>query len=162
MGVTVFLISTLVIGIGATLVMDVWAMLLRRLGVSTLNYAMLGRWAGHLLRGRVRHVAIANAEPIRHERVLGWALHYAIGLLFAAALLALQGADWLHAPTLLPALTFGLCTVVAPLCILQPAMGAGWFASKTPAPFSNSLRSVATHLVFGSGLYATALLLSRV
>ncbi|RZI87504.1 MAG: DUF2938 family protein, partial [Pseudomonas sp.] len=47
-----------------------------------------------------------------------------------------------------------------PLCILQPAMGAGWFASKTPAPLRNSLRSVATHLVFGSGLYATALLLS--
>lgn len=162
MDVRVVLISTLVVGIGATLVMDVWAMVLRRLGVTTLNYAMLGRWAAHLLRGRVHHAAIAKAEPIRHERVLGWALHYAIGLFFAAALLALQGADWLHAPTLLPALTFGLCTVVAPLCILQPAMGAGWFACKTPAPLRNGLRSVATHLVFGSGLYATALLLSLV
>ena len=47
------LFSIVLIGVGATLVMDMWTLLLKRLGVTTLNYAMVGRWAGHLLRGRL-------------------------------------------------------------------------------------------------------------
>ena len=32
------------IGIGATAVMDVWLMLLKRMGVQTLDFAFIGRW----------------------------------------------------------------------------------------------------------------------
>ena len=39
------------LGIGATAVMDAWLLLLKRLGVPTLNFAFIGRWVGHLLRG---------------------------------------------------------------------------------------------------------------
>jgi len=41
------------IGIGATVGMDFWAVFLNRLfGVPTLNLAMVGRWLGHFPRGR--------------------------------------------------------------------------------------------------------------
>jgi hypothetical protein len=52
--------------------------------------------------------------------------------------------------------------VVAPLFVMQPAMGSGFAASKTPTPLKNCLRSLANHTVFGLGLYASALLVALV
>lgn len=157
MTVSSLISSVLFIGIGATLVMDLWTLLLRRLGVTTLNYAMVGRWAGHLLQGRWRHSAIGKAEPVRGELAWGWVLHYVAGLLFAGLLIALAGEAWLSQPALLPALSFGVISVLVPLCVIQPALGAGYFAANTPAPLKSCLRSLATHCVFGSGLYLAAL-----
>ena len=48
------------IGAGATAIMDVWLLLLQRLGVPSLNFAMIGRWVGHWPRGVFRHDAIAR------------------------------------------------------------------------------------------------------
>jgi hypothetical protein len=148
------------IGAGATLVMDAWLLLLQRLGIATLSFALIGRWVGHLLRGRVRHVAIAKATPIRGELALGWLSHYAIGIAFAALLLGLVGLDWAAHPTPLPALALGVVSVAVPLLLMQPAMGAGIASRNTPAPLKNCLKSLATHGVFGLGLYLSASLLA--
>ncbi len=147
----------LALGAGATALMDLWLMGLRRAGVATLDFALLGRWAGHLLQGRWRHESIAKAGAVRGERVLGWFVHYAVGLLFAALLLAWQGPAWLDAPRLAPALLLGLATVAAPLLLLQPAMGAGLAGRRKGPVGPNVLRSAANHLVFGLGLYLSAL-----
>lgn len=157
MTITALLSAALPIGIGATVVMDLWTLLLRRLGVTTLNFAMVGRWAGHLLRGRVWHEAIAKARPVRHERAWGWVIHYVIGVCFAMAFVLMAGEGWFRAPTLGPALAFGIGTAVAPLCVMQPAMGAGFFACRTAAPVLGCLKSVLTHGVFGVGLFMVAL-----
>jgi hypothetical protein len=149
------------VGIGATLLMDAWLWLLSRLGVPTTGFAMVGRWVGHFGRGAFAHAAIAKAAPVRFELGLGWATHYLIGVVYAALLLALLGTGWLAQPTLLPALLFGVMTVVAPWFVMQPAMGAGFLARKTPAPLKNSLRNLANHAVFGIGLYAAAAVLAR-
>jgi hypothetical protein len=151
------IVRSVLIGVGATLVMDAWAALLRRFGVPSLNFAMLGRWVGHLPRGRFVHVSIARAAPIRGELALGWATHYAIGITFAGLLLATFGLEWSRAPTPLPALLVGVATVVAPLLVLQPALGAGIASRKTATPLRNSLKSLVTHTVFGFGLYVAAL-----
>jgi hypothetical protein len=148
------------LGIGATAVMDLWLVLLKRLGVTTLNFAFIGRWGGHLLRGRLRHDAIARSQPIRGELALGWLLHYVTGIAFAALLLALQGSAWANEPTLLPALAMGVGTVVVPLFIVQPAMGSGFAARRTPSPLKNCLRSLANHAAFGLGLYLSAVALA--
>jgi hypothetical protein len=149
------------IGVGATLVTDAWASLLQRFGVPSLNFAMLGRWIGHLLRGRLTHESIAKASPVRRELLLGWFAHYAIGIGFAGLLLATFGLAWARSPTLGPALVVGIGTVVAPLFILQPALGAGIASSKTPKPVFNTLKSLTTHIVFGVGLYIAAVLTAR-
>ncbi|WP_176517121.1 DUF2938 domain-containing protein [Pseudomonas faucium] len=153
-------LAALPIGMGATVVMDLWGLLLRRLGVATLNFAMVGRWAGHALEGRMWHQAIAKAEPVRHELAWGWVIHYAIGVLFAMLLIAMAGESWLQAPTLGAALGVGMGTVVAPLCFMQPVMGAGFFASRTPAPARNCLKSLVTHMVFGVGLFLSAAMIA--
>lgn len=152
-----FALRTLLIGGGATLVMDAWARVLRRFGVPSLNFAVLGRFLGHLPQGQWRHASMAAVSPVRGERLLGWSAHYAIGVTFAAVLLATFGLQWARRPSLLPALVIGLATVAAPLLVLQPAMGAGIASSKTAAPLFNSLKSVVTHTVYGVGLYLSAL-----
>ncbi|WP_434772031.1 DUF2938 family protein [Pseudomonas entomophila] len=156
MNIAAFTLATLQVGLGATLVMDLWTWLLRRLGVRTLDYALLGRWAGHGLRGRWRHQAIGSASPVAFERAWGWGLHYGVGIVFAGLFLAWVGAGWSRQPTLGVALAFGALTAMVPLCVMQPAMGLGLFARHTLTPWRGCARSVATHLVFGAGLYASA------
>ncbi|MBL8912164.1 MAG: DUF2938 domain-containing protein [Archangium sp.] len=153
---TEFVVRAALIGAGATAVMDVWGVAQRAMGIKTLDFALLGRWVGHVPRGQWFHTSIARATPVSGELMIGWATHYAIGVTFAALLLAVYGLEWAHQPTLLPALAIGLVTAVAPLLILQPALGAGIFSSNTPAPLFNTLKSIATHAIFGLGLYASA------
>jgi len=118
---------------------------------------MVGRWIGHLPQGRFVHNKIANASPIRGELLLGWSVHYAIGVGFATLLVALFGLDWLRQPTIVPALVVGVVTVVLPLFVLQPGMGLGIAATKAPSPNAARLRSLMSHTIFGVGLYVAAL-----
>ncbi len=150
-------LRTLSIGVGATLVMDVWAFVLKRFGVPSLDFALLGRWIGHLPRGKWIHDKIAAAPPVRGERLIGWGAHYSIGVTFAGLLIVLAGLDWARSPSLSPALAVGIVTVAAPLFVLQPALGAGVASSRTPAPVFNTVKSLVTHTVFGVGLYLAAL-----
>lgn len=151
-----FFVRSSMIGAGATLTMDLWAALLRRFGVPSLNFAFLGRLIGHLREGRFFHESIAKAAPVRGETLIGWLAHYSIGVAFAAVLLAVFGLEWARSPTLAPALLVGVLTVVAPLFLLQPALGAGIASSKTPRPLYNSVKSVITHVIFGVGLFLAA------
>ena len=149
------------IGIGATALLDLWGVIQRRfLGVAPLSMRMLGRWTGGLARGRFVHRSIAASEPVRGELPLGWGAHYAIGIAFAFLLVAVWGVTWARNPTLAPALIIGIGTIAAPLFILQPGMGLGIAASKAPRPWIARLRSLATHTVFGFGLYLSARLLA--
>ncbi len=156
------LVQVALIGAGATAVLDGWLMLLKRLGVPGSSFALIGRWVGHLASGRVVHASIAKATPVAHELALGCLTHYAVGIVFAGLLVALNGWPWTREPSLLPALMLGVATVVMPLFVMQPAMGAGFAGSRTSAPLKNGLRSLANHAVFGCGLYLAAATLARV
>lgn len=155
---TGLLINALVLGIGATAFMDIIALLQRRLfGIPSLNYAMVGRWLGHMPRGIFIHRPIGESRPIRGEAALGWGAHYLIGVAFAAMFLVLAGVDWLSRPTIMPALVFGVATVLIPFLVLQPGLGAGVAARKTPEPNTARLRSLLAHCSFGVGLWVTGL-----
>lgn len=148
------------IGVAATAWMDAWLLILQRLGVPTLDLALVGRWVGHWRRGVFRHGAIAKAPPVQHELALGWAFHYLTGITFAGLLVGIAGVEWTIEPSFLPALVLGIATVLAPWLVMQPAMGAGIASSRTPAPAMNRAKSLANHAVFGCGLYLAALLLA--
>ncbi|WP_018229435.1 DUF2938 domain-containing protein [Methyloversatilis universalis] len=150
------------IGVGATAVMDAWLLTLDRTGQPFSGFGLIGRWIGHMARGRFVHASIARAERLRGESALGWATHYAVGVIYAGLLVLTPGLHWLERPALWPALVFGLLTVVAPFCLMQPAMGAGFAAARTPRPGANRLRSLGNHIVFGAGLYLSALALEGI
>ncbi|KVP07152.1 DUF2938 domain-containing protein [Burkholderia ubonensis] len=155
------LLRLLLIGAGGTLVMDLWALFRRRaFGTPSLDYALVGRWLGHMASGRFRHASIVAAPPVRHERPLGWLAHYAIGIAFAGLPVALAGTHWISAPTLLPALIAGIGSVAAPFFVMQPAFGFGIAAARTPRPSVARRRSLVTHLSYGLGLYIAAQVLT--
>lgn len=155
------LLMTVVTGAGATAVMDLWALARKRLlGAPAPNYAMVGRWLAWMPRGRLRHPAIAAAPAMRGELAIGWIAHYLIGVAFAALLLGVWGIQWIERPTLLPALAVGVGTVAAPFLLMQPGMGAGIAASRTPRPAAARRQSLLNHTVFGFGLYAAGWLAS--
>ena len=146
------------IGIGATLVMDLWNLFLKRtFGMPSLNYCMLGRWLRHMAGGTVRHASITAAPQKPFECTVGWIAHYTIGVMFALVFVVLTSPDWLARPTLLLALLYGIGTVVFPFFIMQPSFGLGIAASRTPKPMQARLKSLVTHTVFGVGLYVCAL-----
>ena len=148
------LLNAFIIGIGATLFMDLWALFQKHvLHLPSLDYALVGRWAGHLGRGHRFTGHVTNAEAIPNERALGWTIHYLTGLILAAIFLAIAPADWMQAPTVGPALLFGAISVLAPFLILQPGLGAGIAASRTPKPNAARIKSLVIHLMFGFGLY---------
>jgi hypothetical protein len=152
-------VSAFLIGAGATALMDLWAIARTRLfGIPAFDYALVGRWLAHLARGRLRHERIAASPGVQGERLIGWSAHYVIGVGFAALLLALWGLEWARHPTLAPALIVGIGSVAAPFLVMQPAMGAGIAASRTPRPHAARLQSLVTHAVFGFGLYTAACL----
>ncbi|MCB1325359.1 MAG: DUF2938 domain-containing protein [Spirochaetales bacterium] len=155
-------LRTAAIGFGATLAMDVWRFGLQKLfGINSLDLRLLGRWVGHLSGGRLFHAGIANSAPVAGELCLGWSAHYLIGLSFAALLPLLWGIEWLTAPSILPALSVGIATVLAPWLVMQPAMGIGFAAGRAPNPNAVRMRNLAIHTVYGMGLYAAALGIQR-
>ena len=147
-------ISAALVGAGATLAMDLWTLARSRLfGIASLDYRLVGRWLLWLPRGRLRHHPITSSAPLPGERWIGWTAHYLIGIALAAILLAIAGSAWSSHPTIGPALIVGIGSVAAPFLVMQPAMGFGIAASRTPRPAAARMRSLATHAVFGLGLY---------
>lgn len=149
------MIHAILIGAGATAFLDLWSAARARLFAAPQpDYALVGRWLAYLARGQFFHAAIATSAPVAGERLIGWIAHYLTGIAFAAVLLMLWGEAWAREPTLLPALIVGIGSVAAPFLIMQPGMGAGIAARRTPDPRAARLRSLITHAVFGVGLYA--------
>lgn len=147
------------IGAGATAFLDLYGMARAWLtGTAMPDYAPVGRWIAHMTRGRFVHAAIAKSAPVVGERAVGWSAHYLIGVMFAGVLLVIW-PDWAREPTPLPALIVGIGSVAAPFLLMQPGMGLGVAANRTPNPRAARIRSLTTHTVFGLGLYASGWLL---
>ena len=153
-----YVLAAVAIGIGATLAMDLWNLFLKRaFGIPSLDFCLLGRWLRHMPGGTFRHARIAAAPRKSLECAVGWLAHYTFGIVFALAFVVLASGGWLARPTLPPALLYGIGTVVFPFFIMQPSVGLGIAGSKTPRPAQARLKSLATHTVFGVGLYVCAL-----
>lgn len=153
-----FLFRALVMGVAATAALDIWALALHRVfGTPLTNWGLVGRWFAHLPRGRFVHADIGAAPAVGGEPAIGWAMHYAVGVLFAAATLALAGPAWPADPTPWWPLAVGWATILCGWLILQPGMGAGIAASKRANRAQIRLLNILGHTVFGLALWAAAL-----
>ena len=151
-----YLLFTLFIGVGATAVMDLWGLARKPLlGIAPPNYALVGRWIAHMTHGRFRHDChrgVCSGAWRTHHRVDSpLPDRYRVRRLADRYLGTRMGSaadDWSRTAV-------GIGTVAAPFLLMQPGMGAGIAASRTPRPGSARLQSLITHAVFGLGLYAT-------
>lgn len=146
-------------GIGATVFLDLFSLARARLlNEPVINWAMFGRWLGHMRAGRFVHDNIAAAAPVAYERALGWGFHYLVGVGLAAGLWLVAGSAWFDAPRFWPAFVYGVVTVILPMLTTQPGLGMGLAASRLPNPWAARWRSAMTHGVFGLGLFLAALI----
>lgn len=146
-------ISAILIGLGATLTFDLWGLFLKHaFKIPPSNICLVGRWLRHMPEGTFRHSNIVSAPKKRAECAVGWIAHFMIGITFAIAFVAIAGNNWLQRPTLIPAIVFGVATVLAPFFIMQPLFGFGFAASKMSNPMQARLRSFINHAAFGVGL----------
>lgn len=151
---TFFLLSIMLMGLGATLTTDLWALFLKRaFRIPLPNYCLVGRWLRYMPEGTFKHSNIVSAPPRSAECTVGWIAHYTVGVTFAIAFIAFAGSSWLQQPAPMSAIVFGIATAAAPFLIMQPALGLGFAASRTSNPVQARLRSLMNHTVFGFGLY---------
>jgi len=147
-------VDGVLIGVIATAGTDVWAAVVKHLmRLPTADWAMIGRWFGHMPKGIFRHHPIAASSPVAHELVIGWIAHYLTGIVYGVAYLCVVIAILAVEPSLASALIFGLVTLVAPWFVMQPAIGAGVFAAKTPRPGLTRMINLSMHAAFGASLY---------
>jgi Protein of unknown function (DUF2938) len=155
MGSRAFIVGVIV-GILATVTMDVVAMIALRLGIAgrgprRTGPDLMGRWIGYLLRGEFRHTDILQTPPLRGELGLGLAAHYLIGIVLTLVYLGLLVAA--HAtPTALSAILYGTATTVLPWFLMFPSQGMGWLGRDAPAEAHLTRVSLFNHIIFGLGL----------
>lgn len=147
-------------GIGGTLAMDVWAMALNRaVGLPLPNWGNVGRWAAHVPRGTVFHDSIADATPVARETGIGWAVHYGVGIVYGVVFLLFAGQGWLAAPSFLPIWIFSILTIAAGWFLLQPGMGLGWALGRTETPWKGRALGLLAHTAFALGMWIVAVAL---
>ena len=157
----IIILKIIVVGIGATLVVDFWGFIQSIFKVKSLDYRFVGRWIAYFPKGKFFHSNIIDTKPVPGEMIIGWTAHYLIGISFAFILILFFGKEWLDDPEIYPALIVGIATVIAPLFIMQPALGFGIASSDLPNPNMRRLKSLMTHVIYGFGLYLTALLINQ-
>ncbi len=149
------------IGLAATACMDAWALALRAAtGQPLPNWGFVGRWFWGLRSGVVFHDDIAQAEPFELELAFGWFCHYAVGLIYGVIFALIVGAGWFADPGFAPAWIFAILTLGFGWFLLLPGMGLGWAAARTENPAKARILGLASHTVFGAGLWASALLIA--
>ena len=147
-------VSIVLIGVGATLTFDLWGLFIKQtFRVPPSSICLVGRWIRYMPDGVFRHANIGATARKRAECQVGWMAHYLIGIIFAGVFAAIVGDPWLQSPMPIPAIIFGVITVLAPFFIIQPLFGFGVAASRTANPMQARARSVMNHVAFGVGLY---------
>jgi len=146
----------LIVGILATITMDVVAVIALRLGIvgrgpRRTGPDLIGRWIGYLLRGKFKHTDILQTPPLQGELVLGLAAHYSIGivltLLYLGLLIVAHGR-----PTAPTAILYGTATTVFPWFLMFPSQGMGWLGRDAPGDAHLASMSLFNHIIFGLGL----------
>lgn len=159
---TTAILGGVMVGVGATLLQDLWNLFLKRaFGMPSLDLCLLGRWLRHMTAGTFRHASIVAAPPRARECAVGVIAHYTIGVVFACVLVVLTSGAWLARPTLLPALVVAVVTLVFPYFVMQPALGLGLASSRTANPTRARVKSLMSHVAYGLGLYICALPVSH-
>lgn len=144
------------IGIFATLMMDIGALLGFRAGLAgrgprRQGPEFIGRWIGYLIRGQVHHEDILLIPSLPGERGLGLITHYTTGIGLALVYITLLKATAI-VPSLSSGLVYGIFTGILPWFLYFPAIGAGWMGRVASPGLDMARTSFLTHAVYGFGL----------
>ncbi len=152
------ILQTLLVGIIATATLDIWQQIYRLVfGAPITDWAMIGRWVGHIPEGKFVQPDIGKAPPIANEYSLGWIAHYVVGIGYAVVYLLLMRFVVGSPPSFISAMVFGAVSVGVTWFFMEPILGAGIMGSKIPRQARAMAHDFTSHLSLGLGLYVGAL-----
>ncbi len=148
------ILQILITGIVATATLDLWQQVYRLVfGAPITDWAMIGRWVGHIPEGQFVQPDLGKAPPIANERILGWIVHYVVGIGYAVVYLLLMRFVVGSPPSFISALVFGAVSVVVTWFFMEPILGAGVMGSKIPGQAGARVHDFTSHLSLGVGLF---------
>jgi hypothetical protein len=144
----------ILMGIWATLVMDIMAIIFGKLRIihALIKPQVVGRWALYMFRGKFIHENINNTPALGNEKLAALISHYLIGIALAGVYLFMELQEPIIRDQIWMALIFGLITVLLPWLWLYPSIGIGFLASKTPKKSPYIITSLINHTDFGLGM----------
>jgi hypothetical protein len=154
------IIDILIVGIAATLTLDIVQQLMKLLlNWPATNWAIIGRWAAGVAQGKFVNHAIGSSPQVDNELALGWLVHYGVGIAYGAIYLFLVYVILGTGPAYVPAMAFGIVSVAVTWFMMEPILGAGVMAANVDDPQAKRLQDFGSHLGFGLGLYLGGLLI---
>ena len=147
------LAKLILIGLIATVIMDLWNLVLYFTFGISLDWSLMGRWIGNIFQGNFFLYGLKNAPAIKNEALIGWLVHYTIGTVYGICFLLFCYKVIHRRPGFIYALIVALVFMVMPFLVYQPAVGMGYFSSHASDPNFVRMITVSLHLSFGVGLY---------
>ncbi|MBD3402959.1 DUF2938 family protein [candidate division GN15 bacterium] len=147
------LITIVAAGVLGTLVMDALNYLFARTGlILKIDVRLIGRMTVGWVKGRFRYAGPDQMEPSPHERSIGLAAHYGIGLALAA--IYCIGWNLLAGEPIsaLGAVVYGFATTAISEFFVYPSMGLGVCGCRSPERMRAAISPLANHLFFGIGM----------
>ena len=143
-------LQILFVGVGACVVFDIWQRIFHWFtAIPPSNWAIVGRWAIGLLTSGQLMVRDLESRPNRQNELgVGWFVHYAIAVVYAAIFMLLMRANILAAG-FADGLLFGLVSVVVPWFFFLPCLGKGILGRLTPNPPLVCAVALMMHSIFG-------------
>jgi len=149
-------LASLGTGVLATVGMDVAMVVASQVAPAAfatdeIGLRLIGRWAGGLLHGRLRHDAIVTEQPIGGEIAIGVVAHYLTGTILTVGYLEAMRRTG-RKPRLDSATAYGLATGALPLLVMYPAMGLGCCGARSSDRRQLVSLMMMGHLAFGVGI----------
>ena len=145
------ILGTAVAGVPATYAMDLAGRKIVAPALGKGPSGNLGRWIGHMLKGRFTHEDITRSAPVAHEAAIGTAAHYAIGFVLGAGYALLLRVPHARQNSLSRAVAYGIATTVFPWFWMFPARGQGIMGLRDRDVRVPAFALV-THVAYGLGL----------
>lgn len=118
------------------------------------DWRMIGRIAAYALtEGRLIIWDWRHFAPMPYENLIGWCVHYAVGIAYALiyGCLLLRVLHFQH--SLLACLILLWLFTIMPFCVLDPIAGLGMFASHTQHPWRVIALTFFNHSLFAIALW---------
>lgn len=153
-GTIVSLLEGAVVGVAATVTMDVLGIVSRKAGLAAgAKGHWVGRWYLGIAQGHFVHANIATAREQPGETRAALAGHYIIGIALAIFYVIGLRAIGLSPASFVVAVSYGLATCAFPWLLVFPALGFGVFGRKGPPELQLFAASLLNHFFYGLGLW---------
>ena len=149
-----FLLEMFLLGIVATVIMDILAKVVVKMGFVSpvVESKYIGRWVLHMLKGKLTHEDISLAPAWKNEERVAVITHFLIGIGLAGVYLLLEMKFPVMREQLWMPFAFGVATLLLPWFWLFPSIGIGYVASKSPRRKDCIIFSIINHANYGIGM----------